>query len=249
MSRTLKFGLSAALIAVIVLAGCSLPGSGSGGTGRLASPSGPCANPLYPVAPGITWNYQISGSTNDSFVRSINTVSDGGFEDQDVHEDGAIRTGEWNCDAGTLTALDPVGSLSATVQRDAQLTEFHTTTQSGVTLPASIEAGTAWTQSVGVAGTTISNGVSADATNDTSLSCTGVGTENVTVPAGSFDAMRVTCQNSIVITITTAGITITVPEMDFTSDSWYAPGVGLVEVVTTGGGLDSTMVLTSYSMP
>lgn len=245
MSRTTKFSLWAALIAAVVLAGCSLPGSGSGG----AVPSGPCGNSLFPVVVGATWNYEISGTVTDTYVRTINSVTDSGFEDQDVHQGGITRTGEWNCDAGALTALDPVGSTSATVQRGDQLTDFQTTGLSGVTLPASVEAGTTWTQTVSIAGTTVMNGVSADATNDTTLSCIGIGVENVAVPAGSYDAMRVTCQNSIVITVTVSGATVTVPPVEFTSDSWYAPGVGLVKSVATGGGLDNTIVLTSYSIP
>jgi len=223
-----------------VLAGCSLPGS------RLHL-SGPCANPLYPVLAGANWTYQLTGTTNATFNRRINTLTADGFEDQDTFDSGTVRTGKWNCAAGALTALDPAGDLTATVQRGDAMSSFGTTTNDGVTLPAVIEAGTTWTQTVSITGTVTVNGKSDDADNNTSLSCTANGTEHVVVPAGAFDAMKVTCQNSVQITITTDLATIPVPAIEFTSENWYAAGVGLVKSVASGG-IDTTTLLLAYSI-
>jgi hypothetical protein len=243
-----KINRLAPIVAIaLILAGCGLPGVPTPGGGLTLS--GPCANQLYPVLAGATWTYELTGTTSDTITRSIASVSADGFADQDTFASGAVRTGQWNCDAGALTALDPVGSTSATVQRNGEIADFHTTALDGVTLPASVVAGTAWSQTISIAGTLTVNGKTADATNDTSLSCTANGMENVTVPAGSFDAMKVTCQNSVKITVTLQGITVPVPEMTFTSQSWYAPGVGMVKSVASGDGLDTTTSLTSYSLP
>lgn len=244
MSRMLRLSLPAALCLAIGLAGCSLPGSGGG-----LHLSGPCANPLYPVLAGANWTYQLTGTTNDTINRRINTVTADGFEDQDTFDSGPVRTGKWNCAAGALTALDPVGDLTATVQRGAEISSFGTTTNDGVTLPAGIEAGTTWTQTVSITGTVTVNGISDDADNNTSLSCTANGMENVVVPAGSFNAMKVTCQNSVQITVTTDLVTIPVPALEFTSENWYAPNVGLVKSVASGGGIDTTTHLLAYSIP
>jgi hypothetical protein len=257
MSRTLRLSLLAGLCLAIGLAGCSLPGSGSTGSGSpsgssaggSAALSGPCANPLLPVAAGATWNYQMSGFATGSFTRVINSVNGTGFEDQDTFWNGVVRNGQWNCDAGALIALDPGGGTSASVEFNSTITDFHTTALSGVTLPATVVAGDHWNQSISIAGTMTMNGVSADATNDTTTDCTASGSESVTVPAGSFNAMKVTCQDSISIQVTTQGVTVPVPPINFTAENWYAPSVGWVKSVSTGSGLDATVELTSYSIP
>jgi hypothetical protein len=234
---------------ILLLAGCNMPGGGgstptspAGSTG-----SGPCANPLYPVAVGVTWNYQLSGTTSGTFVRTIQSVDSGGFTDQDTFDSGTTRTGKWNCAAGDLTALDPVGSTTASVQFGATNSNFQTTALTGVTLPAHVAAGDTWTQTLSMSGTTESHGVQASSTSDVSISCTAGGSESVTVPAGTFDAMKVTCQDGITIKVTTAGVTIPV-SVNFSADNWYAPGVGWVKSVGSGSGFDETVLLTSYSL-
>lgn len=260
MSRMLKFGFVLTLSLAVLLAACSLPGSGGDspagpsepGTEDTPSgsvPSGPCANPLLPVVAGAAWNYQTSGFAESTFVRSIVSVSGSGFEDQDVFDSGAIRIGRWNCEAGNLIALDPAGGASAAVGTAASMAEFETTALSGVTLPASVEAGMTWTQNVSIAGTMDFGGLPSSATNDAALACTAAGMESVSVPAGDFEARKITCQVTMLITVTTAGMTVPVPEMVFVTDSWYAPGVGWVKSVYTGEDLDSVIVLTSYSIP
>jgi hypothetical protein len=257
MFRKPGYSILAVLCLAALLAGCSLPGSGGAGSGTPsgspsgggAAASGPCANPLLPVVAGAAWNYQMTGAFPDTFTRTINSVSESGFEDQDVFGTGVTRTGEWNCDAGALIALDPGGGTSASVEATNNVSDFHTTALSGVTLPASVAAGDSWAQSISIAGTTVINGTSADSTSDTTAACTASGMESVDVPAGSFNAMKITCQATINITVTTQGITVPVPALSFTTDSWYAPGVGWVKSVSSGSGVDATITLTSYALP
>jgi hypothetical protein len=244
MFRTKHF-ISIALSTVVLLTGCSLPGGGR----STPALTGPCANPLYPVLAGANWTYQLTGTTNDTITRRINTINADGFEDQDTFDSGPVRTGKWKCADGALTALDPVGEMTAAVQRGAETVSFGTTDSSGVTLPANVAAGDTWTQSFSLAGTLTINGKSDDATNDTTLNCTANGMENVTVPAASFDAMKVTCENSIQITVTANDITIPAPVITFTSETWYGPNVGLVKSVASGGGIDTTTILLAYSLP
>ncbi len=233
-------------ILAFLLASCA-----PSGTATPVEPAltGPCANPLYPVVAGAQWTYDMTGTTNDTFTRSIVEVTDSGFTDQDTFSAGTIRTGIWNCDAGNLTSLDPVSGTSASVQTTTMDANFQTTAQSGMTLPAVVEAGTLWAQTVSIAGTVTASGMTADATNDTSISCSASGVESVSVPAGTFDAMKVTCQYMSTITVVTQGISVPVAPIVFTTDSWYAPGIGWVQSISAGDGLDTTIVLTSYSIP
>jgi DUF3108-like len=234
-------------LAVVMLLACNLSGAVGSGT-PAASASGACTNALYPVAEGVTWNYQLSGTVNDTIVRKINSVSGSGFEDQDTFGSGTTRTGKWNCDSGALTALDPTGGSSANVQVNSSSGDFTTTAMSGVTLPATINAGDTWSQSTTLEGTVTMNGNQAPAKNEFTSHCTVNGNESVSVPAGDFSAMKVTCQTNMIITVTVAGTSIPTP-INITSVSWYAPNVGMVKSTGTGQNFDTTTVLTSYTIP
>jgi hypothetical protein len=219
-----------------------------------SSASGPgapggCANPLYPVAVGVTWTYALSGMSSDTFVRTIVAVDADGFTDQDVFSSGVTRTGEWRCDGGALIALTPTGGSNASVQTTGVNATFQTTALEGVTLPAAVNAGDSWTQDLTSEGTQTINGVEAASRNVVSYACTAGGTESVSVPAGTFDAVRVNCQVSMSITINMNGLEV--PTQIESADSiWYAPGVGMVrtESVISGFG-NSTIELTAYNIP
>jgi len=76
-----------------------------------------------------------------------------------------------------------------------------------------------------------------------SRSCTVSGVESVTVPAGTFDAIRVECSDSTDDPAAYAG-TIT------TGTYWYAKGVGLVrQEVSENGGTAEVSELDSYYIP
>jgi len=267
MSRRKVLAASFFSLAAVILLACYLSGGVGSGTpaptsegstsaapsgGSTAVPaasgSGACANSLYPVVAGVTWNYQLSGTVNDTIVRKINSVSGTGFEDQDTFGSGTTRTGQWNCDAGALIALDPSAGSSANVQTNSSSGEFTTTAMSGVTLPATVNTGDAWSQSVTLEGTVTMNGAQAPAKNEFTNHCTADGNESVSVPAGDFNAMKVTCQTNMIITITIAGTSIPTP-VNITSVSWYAPNVGMVKSTGTGANFDTTTVLTSYTIP
>lgn len=257
MIKTHSLAAYSVLLTFVLLTACSLPGAGTGDSVSTPDPgdaggggagTGPCTNPLMPVIAGASWNYQMTGSSSDTFARSILSVGGSAFTDQDVFASGVTRTGEWNCDSGNLIALDPVGGTSATVQTADMNSDFQTNAQSGVTLPASVAAGDAWTQSLSISGTTVVNELTAESTSDTTVSCTALGMESVTVPAGTFDAMKIDCQDSIEITVTISGVTVPT-SISFMTTLWFAPSVGMVQSISTGSGVDATIALTSYSIP
>lgn len=212
------------------------------------SSSGECTNPYYPVVTGATWNYNLTGTYPDTFVRSIVSVDAGSFTDQDVFGRGVTRQGQWNCDNGALIALDPTSGNSASVSSDKVSVDFSTTSASGVTLPAALNPGDTWTQAVTLEGTETINGAQIPAKNEFLNSCTVAGSESVTVAAGTFDAIRVDCQTSMKITITMNDNPVETP-VDITATSWYAENVGMVKEVTTGDSVNSTIELTSFSIP
>lgn len=209
---------------------------------------GACANPYLPVVVGATWNYKLTGSTTDTYTRSIIAADASSFTDQDVFGTGVTRQGKWNCENGNLTALNPTSGNSASVNTENVSVDFQTTEFSGVSLPGVINIGDTWTQTTTLEGTETINGTQMPAKNQFSNTCTAAGTESVTVEAGTFDALRVECQTVMNITITMNESPIETA-VNLNTTNWYAEKIGLLKTVSTGEGFDSTTELTSYNIP
>ena len=213
-----------------------------------AAAAGACANPYLPIVAGATWMYTLTGPVPDTFTRSILSVDANGFTDQDSFGSGVTRQGTWGCENGNLTANNPSSGSSASVDTEGTSVQFQTTAMSGVTLPASINIGDSWTQSLTLEGTQTISGTSYPASNQMTNTCTAAGMESATVAAGPFDALRVECQTTMIIGVTMNGNPIQTT-LAFGATSWYAMNIGLIKTVSTGSGMDSTTELVSYSIP
>ena len=208
-----------------------------------------CNNPYMPVVVGATWNYKLTGPTSDTFTHSILSVEESSFVEQDVFDVGVTRQGTWNCENGNLIALDPPSGASANIDTENNVSvDFETKDLSGVTIPATINAGDTWSQSLTLEGTQTINDVSFPASNQLTSDCTAIGVESVTVEAGTFDAMRVECQTTMNLSLSMGDIPIQ-STLNLTGTNWYVENVGLVKTLTTGMGLDSTTELVSYNIP
>jgi hypothetical protein len=210
--------------------------------------TGACSNPYQPIVAGATWNYNLTADIPDTYTHSILTVTETGFVEQDIFGTGVTRQAEWNCEAGNLIALNPSSGGSAGVQAEGVEVDFQTTQLTGVTLPAVINPGDTWSQSLTLEGTETINGQEFPAKNELTSNCVATGIESVTVPAGTFDAMRVDCTTDMNITMNMGGGDIQAT-INLSSMAWYAPNVGMVKTITTGNDLDSTIELLSYSIP
>ena len=213
-----------------------------------SSSTGACANPYMPIVTGATWNYKLTGPVSDTFTRSIISVEAGGFADQDVFGTGVTRQSKWNCDNGNLIALNPADGGSSTINTEDYSVEFQTTALSGVTLPATINAGDTWDQTMTLEGAQTINGTIIPTKNQFSNTCKAIGVESVTVEAGTFDAMKVECLTVMDITVTMNDNPIQ-QNLTLNGINWYAENIGLVKTTMTGEGLDSTTELTAYSIP
>ena len=208
-----------------------------------------CTNPYMPIVVGATWNYKLTGPLPDTFTHSILSVDESSFVEQDVFAAGVTRQGTWNCENGSLIALDPPSGASANVNTENNVSvDFETKDLSGVTIPAAINAGDTWSQSLTLEGTQTINGTSFPASNQLTSDCKAIGMESVTVEAGTFDAMRVECQTTMNLSLSMGDVPIQ-NTLNLTGTNWYAEGVGLVKTLTTGLGFDSTTELISYTIP
>jgi hypothetical protein len=213
-----------------------------------ASGGGACANPYLPIVTGATWNYKLTGNISDTMTRSIVSVEANGFTDQDVFGTGVSRQGKWKCENGSLTALDPSNGGSASVNTENVSVDFQTTELSGVTLPATVNAGDTWTQITTLEGIETINGTQIPAKNHFVNTCTAIGVESVTVEAGTFDTLKVECKTDMAITITMQDNPIQT-NLTINATNWYAENIGLVKTVSSGEKFNSTIELTSYTIP
>ncbi len=215
---------------------------------------GGCSNPYVPVVAGATWTYSLSGPSNMTINHSIQTVSTGGFTDQDSFTlatgTTVTESGQWKCDKGILTDLTPLNSSYGLAMTK---TTYTLSNETGPTFPATFKAGASWSQTYSVDITASAGGVTVTETQKVSQDCNEVGMESVTVKAGTFNAMHVTCKTISTTSIQTQGQSVPVTS-NSQSDKYYAPHVGFVKEVdqgSVGGGKVNTdeLDLTAYTIP
>jgi hypothetical protein len=218
-----------------------------------SSASGACSNTYMPVAQGATWSYDVTGGSDGptSYTDTISSVSADSFILTTTTGD-IVRDQRWSCAADGLVALDFGGGTATLAVADTHMV-FDTTESTGVTLPSEISPGDTWSQTFTLEGT---QNVTADQTSNVvgqvKYDSTAVSVESVTVPAGTFDALRVEGPNSMDLTVEMSGFTVPMT-ISGTLVRWYAPGVGYVKSVETSNVFDIdveiTTELASYSIP
>ncbi len=192
-------------------------------------PEGDCGNPFYPVIEGRTLRYanNIPGLGVTEHTITHSDVTDTSFTTTTDLGEGNVLTQTWTCSGEGL--LQPEFSQLPTGEEVTLTIEF--VESSGLTIPAAdqFEAGSSWTTHY-VANATLSDVGAGEMLMEqtTDLTHTVIGPETITVPAGTFEAIRVETTGTV-SSATSVG-DVSVPAMEFTMSfvSWYAEGVGLV---------------------
>lgn len=206
--------------------------------------AGQCQNPYYPVVQGASWQYRLSGASNDTFTRAIIAVRADGFDDRDTFGAGTIRTGNWACRDGNLIALTPSSGGPSVSAAGAQF-DFTVESNEGITFPADPQPGQTWTQNIVYSGEQTLDDLTIRSRNVLANSCKAGNTETVRVPAGEFSALRVDCSVTLDIYIS-GNLAFSFNSSD---SAWYAPGVGWVKSVGSGNMGATEIVLLSFSIP
>jgi hypothetical protein len=260
----MKHGLrkiASAILLVITLTACSQAATPTpapidpGATQVVALPtvasSDPCANEYFPVKNNASYTYSSTGSQYGpySFTRKVTNAHTDGFTLASKFRDLEIVQ-EWSCKPEGLVA-NILGATDATsMLAFDKFTDLRGSNISGAVLPPSITPGMEWTYALDIAGTQKTNKTASPATmtGRVALTYTAGNKENITVPAGTFEAIAI--EVSTVIDFVVAGQENTI---DSTYTLWYAPGVGWVKSSGNGklGGQEyfETIVLESYSIP
>ena len=194
-----------------------------------------CGNPFYPIVDGASWTYSITAQENapTTATHSISVVDDGSFT-LTVQGDNSIFTLDGSCGDDGIILLDVPG-VSATYSGDGSGSTLSTTNDDGVTVPDDIQVGDEWSQTISVVGGSDGQ-LTLSATIETSYKALGY--ETVTVPAGTFYALKVEQNGSMTMNGTSA--------FETHGFIWYAQGIGTVK-----SGLDDTYTseLVTYSIP
>jgi hypothetical protein len=212
-----------------------------------------CTNTYYPVQEGATWSYQSTGGPAGeyTFTDTITSVRPDGFT-LSTQIAGLTRAQEWSCTPEGLAALQFGGAPAAMLNSQNIQLNFEVTNSTGVTFPGQIEPGDQWQQTVDLAGEVTAMNEEAQAAGTVRMDFFAVGNESVTVPAGTFEALRVEVDVTLNVNASYKGINLPV---SFSGDYtyWFAPGVGWVKSSGTGSVLGTsfsdTTELQSYNIP
>ena len=212
-----------------------------------------CTNVYYPVRQGATWTYKSTGGPAGeySFTDTISAVRADGFTLSTQIGD-LTRVQEWTCTAEGLAALQLGGAPAAMLNSQNIQLNLDINNATGLTFPSQIAPGSQWQQNMDVAGNVTAFNEQAEAAGSVQMSFNVVGNESVTVPAGTFDALKVEVDVNLNVNATYEGITLPVSfRGDYTY--WFAPNVGWVKASGTGNVLGNSFSditeLHSYSIP
>ncbi len=222
------------------------PPPASGGEG--------CAHVYFPVANGASWTY---ASNNEvvglySFTDTITEVRSYGFTVTGEFE-GLVKTMEWACDPEGLIALQFGGGAAASVTTSSGSLQLETTEVTGVTLPWEITPGMTWSQTFVISGdATLAPDMIGTAEGSIEQGWEAIGMESITIPAGTFDALKVDQTTYFNYVVTVSDITVPIV-FEVTGSVWFAPGVGWIKSTGTGEmmgeSFSDALELTGYSVP
>jgi len=261
--KTIRKFLSLLLVFLLITA-CSSNGGGTGGPSGTDEPISPdsglpvvgeglCANAYFPVRQGATWTYKSTGGAagDYEFTDTVSAVRDGGFTLTSTFSD-LTRTQEWECKEEGLVALQLGGPTVATLSSEDIDLQLDVKNVSGVTFPSEINAGDQWQHALDFEGTMAIAGETAEADGNVQTNFTALGEESVTVPAGTFNAMKVQMDTALNITVRVQGLAVPVT-FSGSFNYWLVQGAGWVKASGTGTvantSFTETIELQSYNIP
>ncbi len=212
-----------------------------------------CANPYYPVREGATWTYSSTGGAAGeySFTDTITAVREDGFTLTSQFDD-LTRTQEWACQPEGLVALQLGGPSAAMLSAQDMQLNLEVNKVTGVTYPSQVNPGDQWQQNLDFEGSMAVANQEGTATGNAQFAFNAIGIESVTVPAGTFEAMKVQVVTTLNFNVTYQGLSVPVT-VSGTYDYWFAEGVGWVRASGTaemaGTSFTETIELQSYNIP
>ena len=196
-----------------------------------------CNNRYFPVVNGASWTYQntVQGETPFTEISSISINEDGTFTITETATESETVLTYGSCENEGIAIFDS-SYFPGTPLNDSDGSSHTTFSTDGVTIPNDIEVGDEWSQTI--SGDAGSDGGESNSGISIEVNYKAIGFETVTVPAGTFEAIKIEQSNSL----PTESYFSAMPNR-FT---WYAEGVGIVKSELEGISLSE---LVSYTLP
>lgn len=192
-------------------------------------------NAYYPLVQGASWTYQSEGMT---YTQSVFEVSADSvmlrvqFADQDPIDM------TYQCDENGILVSSFMDGL-------VEGMEFEILSQEGTSYPNHISVGDEWDEEIVMASTMTMEGMAMTTRTTVATHTRAVALESVTVPAGTFNALKLEGESDITNVTVMMGMEIPV-SMSSTSQTWLVEGIGMVLSVDEAG---SRVELVSYTIP
>jgi len=229
---------SALILTTVLLSSCNLPNRQTIPTQTLTPTSitvevintptpvpSLCDNLYFPNEVGDTWEYAGNNTALGAYTRTdnISNSNDKSFSVQSTVS-GATSVVDYSCTVAGLVSTDPiqqyVGPLLSSLGAQVNINLL---SNSGISLPAKINPGDTWQQIAEFDASSASYSTNGRLVFDYNA----VGYENITVPSGSYNALRV--DTTIRIEISAFRILAGTYEMT----TWMAPNVGIIKTQGT----------------
>jgi len=229
------------------------PAATAQGSDTPAAAEGSCANAYYPVREGATWSYRSTGGPTGeySFTDTITSVRADGFTLSSQFGE-LTRTQEWACKPEGLVALQLGGTSAATLNSQNMQLNLEVKNVSGVTFPATINVGDQWQHNLDFEGKMTVANQEGTATGNAQTNFKALGNESVTVPAGTFDALKIQIDTTLNINVSVQSVSVPVT-FSGSYTYWFVKDVGWVKASGTGSvsgtSFSETIELQSYNIP
>lgn len=156
-----------------------------------------------------------------------------------------VMTTNWICTSDGIISYD-FGNISIAAM--GEVVSMDVTDTSGVFLPAArlLAPGYSWSENYTLVMNIALEGVSIDTSTSSAGTWTAVGMETVSVPAGTFEAMRIEGTQNVSMSgfMGMGGV-----DSAIRSTFWFAEGVGIVRYTSSSEGYTSVGELTAYTVP
>jgi len=202
-------------------------------TALLIDTSSSCYNPFFPVSEDASWTFQYD--TGETFVRTIDVTGEDTFTaNQTVTSDDnvdLVASVNYFCtEEGILqefTQIDVFDELGE------ETWEFNLTTAgwTGHTLPNpdEMDVGSTWTATYTLTGDITIGGLVTTAEGTVTINYVISAIEEVTVPAGTFQAYRVDNTTEMEIALNMGGSPIPVSGEVSSASIWYVEDLGMIK--------------------
>ena len=203
-----------------------------------------CDHPYLPLRSGSSWSYATPDGTMTWGVSGASGSDASAEATMEIAMPEVSMTVHWSCSSAGIVSYD-FGNLTAAGL--GNIVNMDVVDSSGAFLPAAdlLAPGYSWPSNYTVVMHVSQEGFDVDWTMVVSETWTATGIESVTVPAGTFEALRVDGNESVSMTGMGQDVNVAV-NMTY----WYAKGVGVVRYTsTTSEGSGSGGELTSYTVP